>query len=180
MIVTDTTALIVLGKQQRLELLMACFERVLLPPAVYAEWLAGDAEIVTVVAERDWLEVITPNDPALLTGLLTELRGLLDAGEAEAMVLAKQRGLPLLVDEKKGRNMARMMGIPILGLVGVLLFATQRQLLTAEAATAILHQARDDGFRLSDRLYRAFIEHLRAIDLTRTTSVGGNETPPPR
>jgi predicted nucleic acid-binding protein len=150
--VTDTTALIVLGKQQRLDLLGACFERVLLPPAVYAEWLAGDAAIVSVVDERDWLEVTTPDDRPLLT----ELRGLLDAGEAEAMMLAKQHGLPLLVDEKKGRNMARMMGIPVLGLVGVLLLAVQRQLLTTEAATAILQRARDDGFRLSDRLHQAF------------------------
>jgi len=160
LIVTDTTTLIVLGKQQQLEILKACFERVLLPPAVYAEWLAGDAATDGVVGERDWLDVITPDD----TALLTELRGLLDAGEAEAMVLAKQHGLPLLVDEKKGRNIARMMGIPVLGLVGVLLLAVQRRLLTAEAATAILHQARDTGFRLSDRLYRAFIEHLRAND----------------
>ena len=152
LIVTATTALIVLGKQQRLDLLGACFERVLLPPAVYAEWLAGDAAIATVVGERDWLEVTTPDDRPLLT----ELRGLLDAGEAEAMMLAKQRGLPLLVDEKKGRNMARMMGIPVLGLVGVLLLAVQRQLLTTEAATAILQRARDDGFRLSDRLHQAF------------------------
>ena len=176
LIVTDTTALIVLGKQQRLELLGACFERVLLPPAVYAEWLAGDASTVAMVAERDWLEVVTPDD----TALLTELRGLLDAGEAEAMVLAKQRGLPLLVDEKKSRNIARMMDIPILGLVGVLLLAAQRQLLTAEAATAILHQARDGGFRLSDRLYQAFIERPRANDFTRTVSARGNEILPPR
>ena len=155
-IVSDTTALIVLGKQQRLDLLGVCFERVLLPPSVYTEWLAGDATIVTVVDDRDWLEVITPDDSALLV----ELRGLLDAGEAEAMALARQLSLPLLVDEKKGRNIARMMGIPILGLVGVLLLAVQRQVLTVKAATAILHRARDDGFRLSDGLYRAFVERL--------------------
>jgi len=173
LIVTDTTTLIVLGKQQQLEILGACFERVLLPPAVYAEWLAGDAATVTVVDERDWLEVITPDD----TPLLTELRGLLDAGEAEAMVLAKQRGLPLLVDEKKGRNIARMMGIPVLGLVGVLLLAVQRRLLATEAATAILHRARDDGFRLSERLYQAFIERLRANNSNNIASACGNETP---
>ena len=68
------------------------------------------------------------------------------------------------MDEKKGRSIARMMGIPILGLVGVLLLAVQRQVLTAEVAIAILHRARDDGFRLSDGLYRAFIECLGEND----------------
>ena len=156
-IVSDTTTLIVLGKQQRLDLLGACFERVLLPRAVYTEWLAGDASVATSVLELSYLEVITLDESALLT----ELQALLDAGEAEALVLAKQRGLPLLVDEKKGRNIARMMGIPILGLVGVLLLAVQRELLGPKTAAAILHQARDDGFRLSEGLHRAFMDRLR-------------------
>jgi predicted nucleic acid-binding protein len=130
---------------------------VLLPLAVYREWLAGDATVATIVQEQAGIEIVSLDESTLLT----ELRAMLDAGEAEAIILARQRELPLLVDEKKGRNVARMMGIPILGLVGLLLLAVQRRALTAEAATAILHQARKHGFRLSDGLYRAFVEHLR-------------------
>ncbi len=156
-IVCDTTALIVLGKQQRLDLLAACFGRILLPPSVYAEWLTGDAAIAGMLQEREYLQVTAPDK----TSLLTEILALLDPGEAEALVLAKQRGLPLLADEKKGRNIARMMGVPILGLVGLLLLAVQRQVLTPDTATAVLHRARDDGFHLSDGLYRSFEECLR-------------------
>ena len=156
-IVCDTTTLIVLGKQQQLGLFAACFGRVLLPPAVYAEWLAGDSGIAGEIREWKYLQIIAPEK----TLLLTEILALLDPGEAEALVLAKQRGLPLLVDEKKGRNVARMMGIPVLGLVGLLLLAVQRQVLTRDMAAAILQRAKDDGFHLSDRLHRAFLEHLR-------------------
>ena len=156
-IVSDTTSLIVLARQERLDLLGDCFRQVILPQAVYHEWLAGDASVATKVRKSRCLQVVTVQE----SELLTELRAMLDAGEAEAIILARQSDLPLLVDEKKGRNVARMMGIPILGLVGLLLLAVQRRALTAEAATAILHQARKHGFRLSDGLYRAFVEHLR-------------------
>jgi predicted nucleic acid-binding protein len=155
-IVSDTTALIVLAKQDRLDLLEACFEHVLLPDAVYREWLAGDATIERTVQRLEFLHVVAVED----SGLLAELRALLDPGEAEALALAEQRGLTLLVDEKKGRSIARMMGIPVLGLVGILLLAVRRGGLEPETAREIVQQAMDHGFRLSDRLYGAFLERL--------------------
>ncbi len=155
-IVSDTTALIVLAGRQRLDLLGACFERVLLPRAVYLEWLAGDAAVEQTIARHAFLEVVAVDD----SPLLGELRILLDAGEAEALALARERGLPLLVDEKKGRTIARMMKIPMLGLVGVLLLAVERGILAADLAGAILQESVDHGFRLSERLHRAFLERL--------------------
>ena len=155
-IVSDTTALIVLVKRQRLDLLGSCFEHVLLPEAVYREWLVGDASIAETVQQLGFLQVVEVDD----TGLLEELQGLLDPGEAEALVLARERGLTLLVDERKGRSIAKMMGIPILGLVGVLLLAIEREVLTPQAAKELLREAKDDGFRLSARLYGAFIERV--------------------
>ncbi len=155
-IVSDTTVLIVLAKQERLGLLGACFERVLIPQAVYREWLVGDATIEKTVRRFGFLQIVAMDD----SELLTELQGLIDPGEAQALVLAHERGLSLLVDEKKGRSIARMMGIPVLGLVGLLLFAVNREALKPESAKGILEKARDDGFRLSDRLYGAFVERL--------------------
>ena len=155
-IVSDTTALIVLAGRQRLDLLGACFERVLLPRAVYLEWLAGDAAVEQVVARLGFLEVVEASD----SPLLGELRALLDPGEAEALTLARQQGLPLLVDEKKGRTIARMLKIPVLGLVGVLLLAVERGILDPRMAEALLQESIDHGFRLSDRLHRAFKDRL--------------------
>jgi len=155
-IVSDTTALIVLAGPQRLDLLGACFERVLLPRAVYLEWLAGDATVEQTVAHLAFLDVVAVDE----SPLLGELRTLLDAGEAQALALARAQGLPLLVDERKGRTIARMMKIPVLGLVGVLLLAVERGILEPDLANAILQESIDHGFRLSERLHRAFTERL--------------------
>jgi uncharacterized protein len=152
-VVSDTTALIVLAAQQRLDLFAGCFERVLLPEAVYREWLAGDPGVAGIVQQKSWLEVVSVDE----VPLLVELRSLLDPGEAEAFALARQRHLPLILDEKKGRRVARMMGIPVLGLVGVLLLAVQREILDPESAKQILMKAKERGFRLSDALFEAFV-----------------------
>lgn len=155
-VVSDTTALIVLAAQQRLDLFAGCFERVLLPDAVYREWLAGDPDVAGIVQQWSWLEVVSVDE----VPLLAELRTLLDPGEAEALALARQRHLPLIVDEKKGRRVARMMGIPVLGLVGVLLLAVQRGILDSDSAKQILVNAKERGFHLSNGLYEAFIMRL--------------------
>ena len=91
------------------------------------------------------------------------LRTLLDPGEAEALALARQRHLPLIVDEKTGRRVARMMGIPVLGVVGVLLLTVQREILDPESAKQILVNAKERGFRLSDTLFEAFSMRLETI-----------------
>lgn len=159
-IVSETTALIVLAAQDRLDLLGACFEQVLLPQAVYREWRTGEAGLDQTLARLTFVQILPVDD----SDLLDELRALLDPGEAEALALAlalaRQRELPLLVDEKKGRILARMMGIPVLGLVGVLMLAVQRGILDPPTARAILDAARDCGFRLSDALDQAFVRQL--------------------
>lgn len=156
-VVSDTTSLIALAREGRLELLGTCFAEVLLPDAVYAEWLAGDPGVTQRVQDSPFLRVATVTD----TALLAQLELLLDRGEAEALTLAKTRGLPLLVDEKKGRAIARMMGVPVLGLVGLLILAVERKHLPAAEAEQILNGARQRGFRVADRLVEAFQTRLR-------------------
>jgi uncharacterized protein len=156
-VVSDTTALIALAGQARLDLLGACFERVLLPDAVYREWLAGDPSVARIVQESGFLVVATVAD----TAMLAELELLLDCGEAEALTLAKERELPLLVDEKKGRTVARMIGVPVLGLVGLLVLAVERHRLAASEAELILSGAREKGFRVADRLVESFRARMR-------------------
>ena len=155
-VVSDTTALIVLAGLQRLDLLGQCFERVLMPQAVYQEWLAGDASVTEYLAAMSFLEVVSVED----SPLLDDLRSLLDPGEAEALALARERGLPLVVDEKKGRSIARLMKIPVLGLVGLLIMAVEREILLPDEAVVILHQAKARGFRVSATIYHAFLTRL--------------------
>lgn len=159
-IVSDTTALIVLANQQRIDILGACFDRVLLPTAVYEEWLTGDAEVEQLVKQNGFLKVTTPSGSTLLE----ELHALLDRGEAEAIALAHERQSALLVDEKKGRNIARMMGIPVVGLAGVLLLAAEQGICSIDETKETILKARQDGFRLSDGLHAAIMEQLGRLD----------------
>jgi predicted nucleic acid-binding protein len=73
-VVSDTTSLIALAGQGRLSVLGACFEEVLLPDGVYAEWLAGDPTVIQRVQDHAFLRVATVTD----TALLEELELLLD------------------------------------------------------------------------------------------------------
>jgi predicted nucleic acid-binding protein len=80
------------------------------------------------------------------------------------LVLAKERNLPLLVDEKKGRAVAKRLGVSVLGLAGLLLLAVERAARDPGAADQLLTRAREQGFRLSERLLRSFREALAGLD----------------
>lgn len=111
-VVSDTsciTNLITIGQDR---LLADLFGSVLIPPAVNRELLRGHATIPPYVSVR------SPEPSPQLEQLSQEL----DQGEAEAICLAKElRAERLLMDESAGRAAARRMGVPEMGLLGVLL-----------------------------------------------------------
>jgi predicted nucleic acid-binding protein len=68
-----------------------------------------------------------PSNRARVTELLTQL----DAGEAEAIALAEELLLDLLIDEKAGRNIAQQLGVRVTGVIGVWLEAKTSSLIPA-------------------------------------------------
>ena len=80
------------------------------------------------------------------------LAELLDQGEAEAIELAKELHADfLLIDERKGRRLAAQEGVPVIGLLGVVLLAKRRGLIpSARALMAALRT--EAGAYLSDEL----------------------------
>ncbi len=76
---------------------------------------------------------------------------LLDAGESAAILLALETQCRfLLIDERRGRQIARRRGIPVVGLAGVLLAARQQGLL--ESVGSVLAALSRQGYRLADAL----------------------------
>jgi predicted nucleic acid-binding protein len=75
--------------------------------------------------------------------------------EAEAMALAQREVLGIsriLLEERAARQVARQMGIPLTGFIGVLLMACDEQLLTPAEMHALLEICRQQGTRYSDDL----------------------------
>ena len=150
-VVADTGPLIAMARVERLELLRRLYERVVVPPAVHAE-LALDsgrpgARVLAGAFDAGWIIVEAVTDSALGR----ELARLLGAGEAEAIALAEQEGARfLLVDDARGRRIARSRGVPVVGIAGVTLVAKSRGEVTA--VRPILEALSNTGYRLSPRL----------------------------
>lgn len=143
-IVSDTTTLITLEKQQRLSLLYELFEQVIIPEAVYNELLAGMLNDAAV-KKANCIVVEKVKSSSRLSNLLI----LIDQGEAEAIELAMTKQIPLIIDEKKGRKIAQQLGINITGLAGLLILAVKRKRLDSAQAKDILDRAIENGHRLS-------------------------------
>ena len=88
-----------------------------------------------------------PTDPKLIA----ELAQVLDPGEAEAIALAEQQAARfLLIDDAKGRSIARRRGVPVVGVAGVLLAAKSQGALAAVGP--VLKELSACGYRLAPRL----------------------------
>ncbi|MGH8024829.1 MAG: hypothetical protein ACRED1_14660 [Limisphaerales bacterium] len=81
-----------------------------------------------------------------------------DVGEAEAIELALELHADhLLIDERKGRNLAMKEGLPVIGLLGVVLLAKRKELvlkarellkrMEEEAGVCLLAEIRDAALR---------------------------------
>lgn len=147
----DTGPLIALARVERLSLLPRLLGIGLIPPAVHREariesGRPGGARIGDALA-AGWLRAGTLADDEHVANLLR----VVDAGEAEAMALCLQgqAGL-LLIDDAKGRRVARRAGIPLVGVAGILLGAKSSGLLAAVGP--VLDDLATVGYRLSGQL----------------------------
>lgn len=146
-IIANAGPLIALGRIAKLSLLPQLYKEVIVPPAVYQEVTyeeerSGAKEIINAA----WIQQKSVPD----TISVQRLHYWLDDGESEAIVLAQMMHMPLLIDERRGRNIAKTLHIPCVGTVGVLLTAKNKGHLTA--VTPLLEMLQSVGVHLSTRL----------------------------
>lgn len=135
----------------RLALLPALYERIVIPPAVRDDAIRRGVSAADIDQAR-WLSVRPPLDSSMVEQLL-HVEGL-DLGESEAIVLAMQLGLRLLIDERQGDRVARKHGIVVTGVVGVVLAACRMQIITVDEVEPLLRRMAGADFWLSEGLIR--------------------------
>jgi len=150
-VVSNTGPILALARIGHLDLLHDLFSNIILPPAVKAEII--DETSAAAVAAAAWISVQHVHD-ALAVQLLREE---LDAGESEAVVLAKEISADLiLIDERAATRRARMLGLTVIGTLGVLLAAKQN----GHVATIkpLMDQLRSLDFYMSTELYEEVLK----------------------
>jgi predicted nucleic acid-binding protein len=80
----------------------------------------------------------------------------LHVGEAQAIQLARELALPLLIEETVGRRVAQQVGIAISGIAGQILKAFRQDSLTAQEARNKLLELFQAG-RINRRIYEALL-----------------------
>ena len=143
MIVSDSTTLIILFDLERLELLSNLFDEIYIPSSVYRE--------ISVKKEIELPEYIQVKEVEESTDLKL-LRKLLDEGESEAIVLAKNMGLGIIIDEKKGRKIAVNYGLKIIGLLGIVYLNIKKGYMSKDGAKIFLDEALLHGYRINKKL----------------------------
>jgi predicted nucleic acid-binding protein len=151
-VVSNTSPILNLACIGRLDLLRALYGQLLIPPAVFHELVLADPDAPGAAEVRSggWIA----QHPVANQTLVAALRLELDAGEAEAIACALElKATLLLMDERRGRQIAQRMGLPVVGLLGALLLAQRRGL--TPALRPLLDDLRSKaGFWMSDALYR--------------------------
>jgi uncharacterized protein len=151
-IVSDTSPLCNLALVDHLWLLKSIYQTVIIPTIVDEELKAATNPVINVIPNLDWIQTHVPTNTTLTTQLQRD-KGL-DAGEANAIALALElQADDLLIDERLGRREATHLGLSIIGILGILITAKQRNLITKvqPVMDALIHQA---SFRISPKLYQ--------------------------
>jgi len=157
-VVSDTSAVLNLARIGRLELLRLLYQQVLIPSAVSLELSDSRNDLPPAVdlASMPWLIIASATD----RNRVQELREELDAGEAEAIVLAIERRADiLLVDERRARKTATAAGLAVTGLIGVVARAKRDGLidLAKPVLDELIQTAR---FWIGPDLYREVLQKL--------------------
>lgn len=155
-VVSNASPLITLARIGKLDLLHDLYGEFTIPEAVWREVVVEGAGQpgADEVKGATWIKMHAVANRQLVHALQQEL----DAGEAEAIVLASEMEAELLLmDERLGRETARHLGLRYTGVIGVLIEAKRKGLISA--VQPHLDALRDAaGFRVSDVLYTRVLQ----------------------
>lgn len=160
-VVADTTPLISLMKIGRLDLIQQLFGEVKIPKAVYGELVYNTKFPEESRQIRECIFIKKEDEINAQEVELLQCSSGLDIGESEAIILAgANKTSLLLMDEAKGRQVARKMGIQLMGTIGMLLLGYREGILSRENILECIEKLRTTGRHISSRLYEQLLERI--------------------
>ena len=159
--VSNSSTLIHLSMIGCLGLLREFYGEVLVPLAVWEEVVGegqgrAGAREVEEATRLEWLKVVAPTNEDLVRLLKRDL----DAGEAEAIALAIEQNVEvLLVDESDARRVADVYKLHKAGVIGLLMRA-KREGKIASFRDEMDRLRREAGFWISEDLYQRTVQAM--------------------
>ena len=156
LIISDSTTLISLINIERFELLFKFSDNIIVTPAVYDEVTVQKSakRILDKYISLCKVSIVDVNNTKKVKELLIRL----DIGESESIVLAEEKNLPLIIDEKRGKKIALSFGLKAIGLIGILLIYKKKGYLSSDEIIEIVDELREVEFRVSEKLLNLLIE----------------------
>lgn len=155
-IVSDTGPLIALAILDLLSTLNQLFETIYVPEIVYEEATIDvtklGAKTIIKIAKHSWFKI----EEIPLSDEFEILAQLLDPGEAAVIALAKQKKSALLIDERKGRNVAENHGVAVVGTAAILIKAKNQKLISQ--VKPLLEKLITHGYRFSPNLIQEVLK----------------------
>ena len=160
-VISDTPPILSLLKAEQLDLLERLFDTVIVSETVYEELTTNpifeNEKAVIVNCSFIVIERVCNQESVKL---LRNIAGL-DAGESETLILYEERNADLLlIDEHKGRSVARKMSVKHVGTMGILMMAYDKYFISASEIKHCLEVLMDKDIRLSKELYNKVLNYV--------------------
>ncbi len=154
MIVSDTSSISNLLQIGLIEILHTLYGEITITPSVQRELYRLETH-KSALADLNWVKVVSLKDRKLVKELLLEL----DTGESESIALALENQAEyLIIDEYKGRMIAENLGLPIVGILGVLIQAKKYGII--DDLKDEIEKLRSVGFRLNQNLVNSVLNRI--------------------
>lgn len=155
-IISDTSPITNLLAIDHIHLLPALYSQVVIPNGVAEELLRVNSrmEQIKSLLLEGWLQVKVVTDWKLYEEILV----LLDKGESEAIALGIEMNADLLLmDETKGRQLAKDYGLKVTGLLGILIEAKTKAFIISvkDLLDGLIEKA---GFYVDRNLYDSVLK----------------------
>jgi predicted nucleic acid-binding protein len=155
-IISDTGPLISLEKLENgYQFIQKLYDKIVIAQVVIEELYQGE-----FANWNDYKNYYNVNDCLTIVEeelLILEVLKDLDKGEQQAIQLAYNLQLPLLIEEEKGRRIAKQLGLKFSGIAGQIIKANRENIISVDDGRKMLGELLKNG-RIGKRMYYDLLE----------------------